>query len=119
MRFSLRVDGPIPPERTEEGVDMTASFHLRMRGGDEHQIYAIGSNSGWKADLDNSGSFPGRFALDGDTFVFELPWARLGGVSRFTWLAQTSWTRAPEGALVETEFAFDQVPEHEKASYPD
>lgn len=119
VRFSLTVDGAIPRSGTEEGVDMTASFHLRMRGGDEHQIYALGRQSGWRADFDNSGEFPGRFALEGDTFVFELPWERLGGAAAFKWLAQTSWTRSPEGPLDDTDFAFDQAPEYETARYPE
>lgn len=119
VRFTIGVDDLIPRGGTGQGENLTASFHLRMRDGDEHQIYAIGSSSGWRADLDNSGRFPGRFALDGDRFLFELTWEHLGGVRRLKWLAQTSWTRSAEGPLDETDFAFDQVPEYERASYPE
>ena len=119
IRFTIGVDGDIPRGGTGEGENLTASFHLRMRDGDRHQIYAIGSSNGWRADLDNSGRFPGRFALEGDRFVFELSWERLGGTRRLEWLAQTSWTRSAEGPLDETDYAFDQVPEHENASYPE
>ena len=119
VRFSITVDGAIPGGGTEDGEDMTASFRLQMPDGDEHQIYALGSPSGWSADFDNTGRFPGRFAIEGDRFVFELPWSRLGGPDRFKWLAQTSWTRSPDSPLDDVRFAFDQVPEYERASYPD
>lgn len=118
LTLTLRVDGPI--ERSlPEGSDMTANFRLERRGGRDHQIYVIGTSSGWEADLDNTGSFPGRFALAGDRFVFQLSWSRLGGPARLRWEAETAWTRTPSGPLGQTEFAFDRVPEYEPASYPE
>lgn len=118
LKLILRVDGAI--ERSlADGTDMTVNFRLQMRGREEHEIYAIGTDEGWRADLDNSGSFPGRFALAGDSFVFELPWARLGGPTRLRWEAESAWTRSPSGPLAQTEFAFDRVPEYETARYPE
>lgn len=118
ISFTLETDAS-PPQRLAEGIDMTARFHFKMSDGEEHHIYAMGGKKGWKPDLDNSGEFPGRFELDGNRFVFELPWTRLGGPSSFKWLAQTSWTRWPEDDADDPDFAFDQVPEYQKASYPE
>jgi len=118
LTLTLRVDGPI--ERSlAEGTDMTVNFRLDRKRGRDHQIYAIGTSQGWRADLDNSGSFPGRFTISNDRFVFELPWKRLGGASRLRWETETAWTKAPSGPLGQTEFAFDRVPEHEPAIYPE
>lgn len=118
-RFTVTVDGPIPAAGTGDGTYMTASFRLRMQRGREHQIYVTGDKHGWKPDLDNRGHFPGRFSIAGDRFIFELPWSELGGPSRFTWLTRSSWTRSSSGPLDQIDFAFDQVPEYEDASYPE
>lgn len=118
LRLTLRVDGPI--ERSlPEGTDMTVNFRLELGRDRNHQIYAVGGREGWRADLDNSGRFPGRFVVSGDRFVFELPWSRLDGPARLRWEAETAWTRASSGPLGQTEFAFDRVPEYEPASYPE
>jgi hypothetical protein len=98
---------------------MTMNFRLDMKGSEEHQIYALGGSDGWQADLDNSGSFPGRFVIAGDSFVFELPWSRLGGAKRFRWESETAWTKKPSSPLGQTEFSFDRVPEFEPARFPE
>lgn len=118
LTLTLRVDGEIP-KALPEGADMTMNFRLDLRGDNDHQIYAIGGRDGWRADLDNSASFPGRFSIAGDSFAFELPWRRLGGRATFRWEAETAWTYTPSGPLAETEFAFDRVPEYEAARYPE
>lgn len=98
---------------------MIVNFQLEMRERADHQIYAFGDAEGWTADFNGARSSRSRFAIVRDRFVFELPWKELGGPARFKWLAQTSWTRSPDGPLSQTQFAFDQVPEYEEASYPE
>ena len=118
LRLTLRVDGDIA-ETLAEGSDMTVNFRLDLKGSNDHQIYAVGGRDGWRADLDNSGRWPGRFAVAGDRFVFELDWSRLGGPARLRWEAESAWTKSPSNPLAQTEFAFDRVPEYEPAPYPD
>ena len=117
LRLILRVDGTIP-EALPDGSDVTVNFRIERKGAGDHQIYAIGGSSGWSAYLDDSGSFPGRFEIVDDRFVFELAWSELGGPARLRWEAESAWTDSPSGPLDQTEFSFDRVPEYRTAFYP-
>lgn len=117
VSFAIRVAGAIPRPLEERGSNMTASFRLDMPDGSTHNIYAIGDDRGWRAEFDG-GSFPGRFSIAGDVFVWDLHSGAIGA-RRFRWFAQTAWTRSASGPLGETDYYFDRVPEFEAANYPE
>jgi len=93
VTLDAAVPNPVPQgEQMAVGVDL-----YRKPGGEsDYQVLAIGTESGWLAYLTTPGGvvdYPGAFAIQGRTLVFQVPWSRLGDLRGKGFSAFLDWDR--------------------------
>jgi hypothetical protein len=82
-RVTVAVTGAIPGALGEGEVQgVGIDFYRTDDGESDYQLYAIGSEEGWRAYLQTPEGlvqYPGSFAVGGRVLVFNVPWSALGG----------------------------------------
>jgi hypothetical protein len=93
VTLDAAVPNPVPgDEQMAIGVDL-----YRKPGGEsDYQVLAIGTDDGWLAYLTTPKGvvdYPGAFAIQGRTLVFQVPWSRLGDLRGKGFSAFLDWDR--------------------------
>lgn len=119
LKVTVVLRGTIPEKMPDDKTYMVIGFGLTGGKGDKRG-YAFGASAdsqGWTAygGSDKGGAFEGQFSMSGDTAVFTMPWATIGGARPFEWYAQTSWFRSLAGT---THYSLDALPNEGPAKYP-
>lgn len=116
LRIVLDFAHTLPAHMPDNRINMIAGVDLRI-GKREVSIYAEGSDNGWRARTNetDASSFPGTLSRSGNTLILDVTGSFLGKAERFTWYGHSSWTRS---TLTNTDYAFDQAPDINRAEFP-
>ena len=119
-RAIVTYDAPIPNpmpagEQMAVGVDL---YRASPGTGDsDYQLFALGNEDGWLAFLDTPTGFvdyPGAFAIQGSSLVFQVPWSFLGNIRGKSFSTFSDWDRVQP---VVNRVAEDRVPDFGTANF--
>lgn len=118
--FEMRMNfGGTVPERTEsKNTIMVIGFGISAGGNDTYGFTAQASPDGWKAYAGakhKARKFPGRFFVEGESIVMQVPWKFINGPREFRWQANSTWFRTIANT---THYSFDMVPDKQAAQFP-
>lgn len=111
LQVTMRFAAEVPNEMPSPDTYMIVGFG--MSGNKKGQSYVFGAQAdgrGWRpysGKKGETGSYPGRFSVDGDRLVMTVPWSAVGGPREFNWYASASWFSYVAGA---TNYSFDVIP---------
>jgi len=118
VRFTMTFGGQVP---TAVQKDEYMVLAFGVTGREEGEGFAVGatcSDKGWTpyaGDKGDTRKFPGRFEVDGNQVVIEIPWSYVRGPRAFEWYASTGWYRKIAN---QTHWSFDAVPNEKAARFP-
>lgn len=118
VRFTMTFGGDVPNSVSKDQYMVMA---FGVTGREEGEGFAVGATcdeNGWNPYAGTKGDnrkFPGRFRINGNQIVIELPWTYIRGPRAFEWYASTGWY----GKIAnQTHWSFDAVPNEKAGRFP-
>lgn len=110
------VAGSLPSTMADDDTFMGIETRIERKG-KRYSIIAEGDHNGWRAFVSRNGKNRAIRdpAVENDQVVAVVPWRMIGGPGRLSWETYAGWTRS---TITETHYAFDAVPDHGAARYP-
>ena len=118
VRFTLTFAGELPNAVTKDQYMVLA---FGVTGREEGEGYAVGATcdeKGWHpygGAKGDSSKVPGRFEIDGNQVVMEVPWSYVRGPRAFEWYASSGWYGKVAN---QTHWSFDAVPNQRAGKFP-
>ena len=118
VRFTMTFGGDLPNEVQKDQYMVLAFGVTGRKEGEGYALGATCDENGWTPYAGTKGEnqeFPGKFVVDGNQIVMELPWSFVKGPRAFEWYASTGWYGKVAN---QTHWSFDSVPNEKAGRFP-
>lgn len=118
VRFTLTFAADVPNNVPKDQYLVVAFGVTGRKEGEGFAVGATCDEKGWHPYAGAKGEsekFPGRFEVNGNQVVMEVPWSHVRGPRAFEWYASTGWYGKVAN---QTHWSFDAVPNEKAGKFP-